>query len=176
MNGFTRVTRGATGVLRWVWAIPQRVRLANDTWEETAAQARTIQGPSVRERQADLIQFYSRFENLVEALCDSGQYGPVERLERRYAQERQWMQANYPKVRKYVVAYLRFDALDAEHCSTLDGSFGDAFEALFAAPSLECFLTMDDGHMISRITRTREALNLYGEHLRQLLARDASCD
>jgi len=107
---------------------------------------------------------------------DAGQYGAVDQLERRYAQERQWMQANYPKVRKYVVAYLRFDALDAEHCSTLDGSFGDAFEALFAAPSVDCFMTMDDGHMISRILRTREALNLYGEHLRQLLARDASCE
>jgi hypothetical protein len=79
-------------------------------------------------------------------------------------------------VRKYVVAYLRFDALDAEHCSTLDGSFGDAFEALFAAPSVDCFMTMDDGHMISRILRTREALNLYGEHLRQLLARDSLCE
>jgi len=46
----------------------------------------------------------------------------------------------------------------------------DAFEALVAAFDLQEFFKLDDGNMISRITRTREALNLYGEHLRQLAA------
>ncbi len=49
----------------------------------------------------------------------------------------------------------------------------DAFEALVAAFDLQEFLKMDDGNMISRINRTREALNLYGEHLKQLAARVA---
>jgi hypothetical protein len=39
---------------------------------------------------------------------------------------------------------------------------------------MEAFLLADDGLMISRIMRTREALNLYGEHLRQLIAKEAS--
>ena len=30
---------------------------------------------------------------------------------------------------------------------------------------LKEFFLMDDGNMISRLTRTREALNLYGQHL-----------
>jgi hypothetical protein len=69
------------------------------------------------------------------------------------------------------VAYLRFTPEDAQQGLLTEGKASDAFEALFSAPNLEEFLKIDDGNMISRITRTREALNLYGEHLRQLLAR-----
>lgn len=157
---------------RWIVSAPTRIRLAR----RDAQEARAIpQGPTVRERQAELIEFYGRFEGLVETLCDAAQYGAVEALERRYAQERTWMQANYPRLRKYVVAYLRFDPADAAQSGELGGGFGDAYESLFAAPSLEAFLTVDDGNMIARIMRTREALNLYGEHLRQLLARDRTC-
>jgi hypothetical protein len=163
------MTNGATGMFRWVVAIPTRVKLAS---KELAVAEEAPRGPSVCDRQADLIQFYAHFESIIEALCDSAQYGATEQLSRRYQQERTWMQANYPRVRKFVVAYLRFDSADAEHSSTLDGSYGDAFEALFAAPSLDAFIGADDGNMISRIMRTREALNLYGEHLRQLLARE----
>ena len=51
----------------------------------------------------------------------------------------------------------------------------DAFEALFSAPSLGDFLRGDDGLMISRMERTREALYLYGDHLRQLAAQENAC-
>jgi hypothetical protein len=37
---------------------------------------------------------------------------------------------------------------------------------LVCAPTLHDALRADDGWMISRITRTRDALNLYGELLR----------
>jgi hypothetical protein len=37
---------------------------------------------------------------------------------------------------------------------------------------LEEFLRSDDGEMIARIERTREALSRYGEHLRQLIAQE----
>lgn len=171
MNAIARMTHGAGGVLRWVAAIPIRFRIATRELETLEALS---PGPSVRDRQSDLIQFYAHYESLVEALCDAAQLGNTEALARRYAQERLWMLANYPRVRKYVVAYLRFDSSDAEQSNALDGSYGDAFEALFAAPSMEAFLLADDGLMISRIMRTREALNLYGEHLRQLIAKEAS--
>jgi hypothetical protein len=172
MNSIARMTQGTAGVFRWVWAIPIRFKLAT---REIQATQEPMRGTSVRERQGDLIQFYAHYEDLVGALCDAAQYGAVEHLERRYLQQRTWMLANYPRVRKYAVAYLQFDSSDAENSSTLDGSYGDAFEALFAAPSIDSFLKADDGNMISRIMRTREALNLYGEHLRQLLAREKAC-
>lgn len=172
MNAIARVTHGATGLFRWIGAIPIRIRLAA---REHSAAAEAPRGPSIRDRQNDLIQFYTHFENLVETLCDAAQYGPVEKLEHRYRQNRNWMLAHYPSVRKYVCAYLKFDPADALQSSALDGSYGDAFEALFAAPSIDAFLRVDDGNMIARIVRTREALNLYGEHLRQLLAREKAC-
>jgi hypothetical protein len=46
----------------------------------------------------------------------------------------------------------------------------DAFEALWSSPTLQELLRSDDGNMISRITRTREALNRYAEQLRQIAA------
>lgn len=172
MSAIARMTTGATDVWRWIATMPLRIKLAK---REVAAAQEAPAGPSVRERQADLIQFYGHFEHLVETLCDAAQYGPVEKLERRYRQEREWMQTHYVKVRKYVVAYLRFEVGDAEQSSLLDGTYGDAFESLFAAPDLQSFLNVDDGNMISRIMRTRQALNLYGEHLRQLLVREKAC-
>lgn len=117
-------------------------------------------GPTVQERQQDLIHFYQEYETLVETVCDSAQYGPTPHLEKVYQTQREWMEENYPRVRRYVVAYLRYEIEDLT----------DAFEALFQAPDLAAFLQSDDGNMISRIMRTREALNLYGDHLRQLAA------
>lgn len=122
-------------------------------------------GPSVQERRDDLVRFYERYEDLVEALCDSAQYGPTPKLERDYAEVRAWMCERYPQVQPFLLAYLREDPeVDTEY---------DAFDGLMSAESIEAFLRHDDGGMISRITRTREALNLYGEHLRQLAARTA---
>lgn len=127
--------------------------------------------PTVQERHEELVRFYRRYEDLVETLCDAAQYGPVPHLEGKYGEHRRWMSSNYAPVRRYVVAYLRFTPEDAQVGLQGEGKASDAFEALFSAPNLEEFLRIDDGNMISRITRTREALNLYGEHLRQLLAR-----
>jgi hypothetical protein len=117
-------------------------------------------GPTVQERQQALIHFYQEYEALVETVCDSAQYGPTATLNKAYQLQREWMLENYPTIRRYVVAYLRYEVEDQ----------GDPFEALFSADDLNTFLQSDDGNMISRIMRTREALNLYGDHLRQLAA------
>lgn len=115
-------------------------------------------GPTVEDRQRDLIHFYQEYEILVETLCDSSQYGPQPGLEKRYQAQRAWMEEHYPRIGRYVVAYIRFELEDEI----------DPFRSLFAAEDLVKFQQMDDGNMISRIMRTREALNLYGDHLRQL--------
>jgi len=116
----------------------------------------------VQERQLELIRFYERYEELVETLCDAAQYGPTPKLERSYESNRDWMRSEYVGIRPYVVGYLQAEE-----------EAGDAFEALVASDNLGQFLNSDDGNMISRITATREALTLYGEHLRQLAARTA---
>ncbi len=157
----------AVSAVGWVRRFPDRVRAARlDRADRAEAERRVLAGPSVRERLEDLIKFYNQHDELIGTLCDAAQYGPEPRLEARYAQLRGWMQTNYREMRKYVVAYLQYDPADS--AQSLQESGSDAFESLFAAPTLDEFLRCDDGLMIDRIERTREALSLYGEHLRAL--------
>lgn len=170
------VARGAQGAWNWVARIPNIVRLRlldRQQAAETAAMAQRM--PTARERHEELIVFYRQYEGLVELLCDSAQYGPDVKQESRYGEYRVWMQTHYPQIRKFIVAYLQYDPEDVVLSSDPYGSYSDAFEALFAAPTLAEFLRTDDGRTIDRIMRTRGALTLYGEHLRQLTAREAEC-
>lgn len=127
-----------------------------------------LASPTVEDRQNQLISFYVAYEGLIDTLCDAAQYGPNPGLERSYARSRNWMIENYPPIRKFVVAYLDFTPEDAALVRVHRSNGSDAFEALIAAPSLSDLLEHDDGLMISRLERTRNALTLYGEHLRQL--------
>lgn len=146
-----------------------------DLQEAREQSAERAMGPSIECRREELEVFYEKYEDLVEVLCIAGNYGPDSKLDHRYGQIRSWMQEHYPPLRLFVVAYLRFDSRDAQAGLDWHGLAGDAFEALFAAPSLDEFLRLDDGQMIWRIERTRDALNLYGEHLRQLAAQEREC-
>ncbi|MBX3120331.1 MAG: hypothetical protein KF784_14815 [Fimbriimonadaceae bacterium] len=170
------VTRGAQGAWNWVARIPNIVRsrlLDRQQAAESLAMTRRL--PTAKERHEELIVFYRRYEQLVELLCDSAQYGPDTKQESRYQDLRVWMQTNYPGLRKFIVAYLQYDPADVVLSTDPYGTYSDAFEALFAAPTLAEFLRTDDGHTIDRIMRTRQALTLYSEHLRQLTAREAEC-
>jgi hypothetical protein len=167
-----KVTRGFVSLQSWVRSFVNRSKSAVKDREDARDRVMATKlAPTVTERHEELIRFYRKYEDLVETLCDSAQFGPIPHLEARYGELRRWMSSNYAPVRRYVVAYLRFMPEDAHQGLFSEGRASDAFEALFTAPNLEEFLRIDDGNMISRITRTREALNLYGEHLRQLLAR-----
>lgn len=146
-----------------------RVRLiSRDRVEAVQRGIEAKAGPTVRQRQEDLVDFYDRYEELVELLCDAAQYGPTSALERRYVETRERFAADYELLKPMLGAYLRRIAEE-------DGPdrSNDAFSALVTPRTLLEFLNTDDGAMISRITRTREALNLYGEHLRQLAAKAA---
>jgi hypothetical protein len=166
------VTQSALSLRNWANSIANRSKSAAKDRAEARDREMAIKiTPTVQERHEELVRFYSRYEDLVETVCDAAQYGPVPKLEAQYGELRRWMTSNYAPVRRYVVAYLRFTPEDAQQGLLTEGRTSDAFEALFSSPNLEEFLKVDDGNMISRITRTREALNLYGEHLRQLLAR-----
>lgn len=165
---------GQTGVFRtptdWVASVTMRFRAAR---RDRLQMALRSSGPTVAERQDELIRFYERYEELVETIVDAAQYGPTAKLERKYAAHREWMSDAYPPVRPFLISFLLRDAEDQAFGEAVSGRPVDAFEALVAAPDLNELLRVDDGGMISRITRTREALTLYGEHLRQLAARGA---
>lgn len=171
MNSVARVAYRRVGLLRKLSRMPIQVQLAwRDFIEAREAALEAARGPSARERHDQLIAFYSHYESLVEILCNAANLGATEKLEERYAREREWMKANYPDMRPFLLAYLRFDVADTTQNKELQGEFGDAFEALYAAKNLDVFLKADDGGMIDRIMRTRDALSLCGEHLRRLVA------
>jgi hypothetical protein len=144
-----------------------KIRAKDRRFVKELAAVRSAQ-PTVRERQQELIRFYMNYENLVETLCGVATCGPTPNLDTTYRSLRDWMLANYPGVRRYVIAYLKYSAEDAQQSLEHSGHSADAFEALFTAPTLDEFLKRDDGQMIDRINRTREALTMYGHHLRLL--------
>lgn len=124
--------------------------------------------PTIRDRQQELVRFYLNYEALVETLCAIPSAGATPGLEAGYQVIREWMIRNYPDVRRFVTAYLKYSAEDAQQGIDLLSGSADAFEALFRAPTLAAFQEHDDGNMISRIDRTRHALTMYGHHLRLL--------
>lgn len=171
MSVIGRVAYRRVGLLRKLSRMPVQVQLVWKDWlEAREAALDAARGPSARERHDQLIGFYSHYESLVEILCNAANLGATEKLEDRYAAERTWMKLHFAEMRPFLLAYLRVDVSDTVQIKELDGEYGDAFEALFAAKDLAAFLKADDGHMIDRIMRTRDALSLCGEHLRRLVA------
>ena len=121
--------------------------------------------PSLPERQREVIDFNDLYENLVDILCDAAHYSPNEGLDMNYKQYRLQIQEAYKPLKPFLTAYLEISPDDDEAGLKLTGRSLDAFEVLVAPIDLKEFFLMDDGNMISRLTRTREALNLYGQHL-----------
>jgi hypothetical protein len=145
----------------WVRLL-NRVRIAGKDLADAREESRAARaGMSVADRQGQLLAFYTTYEDFVEAMCDAAQYGPTPRLETVYGAKRAILLGDYVELKPLLGAFLR----DPQHDEA------DSFESLLAAETVSQFLQSDDGETISRITRTREALNLYGEHLRQLADR-----
>ena len=161
-------TRPGFDLARWVGSIPNRIRIA---LKDTQAYQESFSGPTIRERQATLVEFYDRYEETVELLLDAAQFGPNAAMEAKYQRLKAYMTESYPVIRPFALAYLRLSVEDEAFGFSVAGRGTDAFETLTVAESLESVLAHDDGEMISRITRTREALTLYGEHLRYLISK-----
>jgi hypothetical protein len=154
------------------------IEVATQVFQQIVGTAKQAEVPaigigSMPDRQRELIDFHEHYEDLVEVLCDAARFGPDIVLERRYAEAQTRIRADYPALRPFLVSYLNFQPEDAEAGLKLSGRPLDGFEVLVAAFDLQEFFKLDDGNMISRITRTRDALNCYGEHLRQLAAKAA---
>lgn len=169
MSVLTQIRKAPYDIAYFVRSVPTRLR----NWSLNRQLERSLDaGPTldVRTKQQELAEFYVKYESLVELLCDSAQYGPEAHLESRYSELRDWMLKNYPPVRQFIIAFLEHDVADAESGLDINGQPSDAFQALYSAPTLAYQIQSDDGHMISRIMRTREALNRYAEYLRKLSA------
>lgn len=122
---------------------------------------------AVRLRQ-NLMSFYDEFERMVDLVCAAARGGVSPGLEDEYRRLSLTMQASYPPLRSYVLAYLKVEVSDSQLGMRLCGEATDACQVLYRAANLHALLEADDGEMMGRIDRTREALYRFGDHLRSL--------
>lgn len=155
-----RRTREALATLR---ALPATVREQLRQWR-----GQTVALP-VEEQRVLLAEFYERYEQLVELICDAAFCENAEPFEAQYAALRPWLQRAYPHLRPYLIAHLNCDPSDEAVGLQAQGKPTDAFEALFCFETLGELLRADQGDLIGRIERTRSALYRYADYLRQWL-------
>ncbi|MEI6512174.1 MAG: hypothetical protein WCO51_02745 [bacterium] len=117
-----------------------------------------------------LVEFYGYYEDLVDVLCIAARFEDTSAFEAQYGRLRNWMIKNYPNVRPFLIAHLMLHPSDDMLGLNCVGKPSDGFEALFVAPSITQLLKLDQGDLIERIYRTRDALNRYGDHLRRNFA------
>jgi hypothetical protein len=159
-----------TSPITWASNIANHLKLV---LSETREPIELDEQTTPAERQILQEEFFERYEDLVDVLVSAAQYGVKPSCELTYDQLRTVLAEQYIKIQPFVLAYLKADPEDEHFGITKFKVRTDAFQVLWVAPSISEFLSADDGNMIDRISRTREALSHYGEHLRYLVTRSA---
>ncbi len=172
----------AQGIRKGVWRAQTAGRIywtrAQGVWRslpETAReQMRHWRGKSVEfpieEQRALLAEYYERFEQLAEQICDAAFAGEGAPFQEQYAQARRWLLRAYPQIKPYLTAHLNCDPSDAEFGRRIAGRATDAMEALFIAESLDAVIRNDQGDLIGRLERARSALYRYSDYLREVIS------
>lgn len=128
----------------------------------------TLAIPIAEQRQL-LAEFYEKFEDLVEMICDAGYAGDAEPYQARYEAVRTWLLRAYPQIKPYITAHLTHDPSDAEFGLNTVGYATDAIEALFCAERLSTVLEKDGGYLISRLERAQSGVFRYSDYLRGIM-------
>lgn len=130
---------------------------------------RVLREPKTHQRRRELQEFTREFEGLATTVFEAIRFGSNRDLQAAYGQYRIALISRYSGLRPFLLCYMEADPVRCDFCES--GYSTDALEALVAAPDLDRLLIEDDQLLISRISRAREALCLYGEHLKWLAAR-----
>ena len=121
-------------------------------------------------RKTELATFGSQFDVLIETVLSAVQDGIDGAKEDAYRQTSSQLRDQYPRIRPYLIAYLKFSVTDAEFCLDIAGRGGDAFEAMLCSPTLKVLLEHRQEDLIDRLTRVNAAIDLYKHHLTVLSA------
>ncbi|MFN7016114.1 MAG: hypothetical protein ACK4P5_02960 [Fimbriimonadales bacterium] len=155
--------------VRWLRAIA----VVKSLPETAREQFRHWRGNSVEfpieEQRVLLAEYYERFEQLAELICDAAFAGEGAPFQARYTTLRRWLQRAYPPLKPYLTGHLNCDPSDAEFGLRTVGKPTDAMEALFAAETVEDILRYDQGDLIGRLERARSALYRYADYLREVV-------
>lgn len=181
------------GIILWARAVAHTLRkgiwhaqaVGRIYWTRTRAfwqslpatareQIRHWRGSSVEfpahEQRALLAEYYDRFEQLAELICDAAFAGEGAPFQEQYAQVRKWLLRAYPQIEPYLTAHLNCDPSDAEFGQRVAGRSTDAMEALFIAETLDEIIRHDQGDLIGRLERARSALYRYSDYLREVIS------
>ncbi|MFN3689469.1 MAG: hypothetical protein ACK4UU_00935 [Fimbriimonadales bacterium] len=145
-----------------VKSLPETVREQIRHWR-----GNSVEFP-IAEQRVLLAEYYERFEQLAELICDAAFAGEGAPFQESYAALRRWLQRAYPHLKPYLTGHMNCDSSDAEFGLRLVGKPTDAMEALFVAETLEEILRHDQGDLIGRLERARSALYRYADYLREL--------
>ncbi|MCX7925347.1 MAG: hypothetical protein N2554_05995 [Fimbriimonadales bacterium] len=149
-----------TAVLR---SLPETAREQIRHWR-----GKSVEFP-IEEQRVLLAEYYDRFEQLAELICDAAFAGAGEPFQEQYATLRRWLQRAYPQLKPYMTGHMNCDPSDAEFGMQVLGKPTDAMEALFAAETVEDILRHDQGDLIGRLERARSALYRYADYLREVV-------
>lgn len=143
--------------------ILQMTSLLSELWNDPFRHVHEASAGSCN--QGQLIAFQRDYEELVEMLFEAQRYGPNTGNERRYMRLKDTLASQYQDLRPFLIAFLRFDVHD-EKVGIVHGGMGaDAFQATWAAASLQSFVASDDVFFSDRVTRAQDALKYYNDHL-----------
>lgn len=130
---------------------------------------RLLREPRTHQRRRELMEFRVEFESFASTVLEGVRFGSDRSLTESHGLHRAALISRYSSLRPFLLSYMEADHIRCDF--TESGYSTDALEALVAAPDLDRLLIEDDQLLISRISRAREALCLYGEHLKWLAAR-----
>ncbi|GIV05477.1 MAG: hypothetical protein KatS3mg016_1052 [Fimbriimonadales bacterium] len=150
----------ATAVLK---SLPETAREQIRHWR-----GKSVEFP-VEEQRVLLAEYYDRFEQLAELICDAAFAGEGAPFQERYTALRRWLLRAYPQIKPYLTGHMNCDPSDSEFGMRVAGRPTDAMEALFAAETIEEILRYDQGNLIGRLERARSALYRYADYLREIL-------
>jgi len=114
---------------------------------------------TVHDRREALAQFHLIYEDLVEVICDAGNYGPTSALSSRYTELVEEYRVAYPGVQAYL-----------EHFLDTNVALRQPFMRLSVRPTLAELIETDTGALIPDILATRRAIVAYQQHLAQVPA------
>ena len=131
----------------------RKVRIPVVCWHGLTVRYTTrwsLRARSEARRRHDFQAFEAQYEELVDLLCWTAKEGVHPERDAQYRYLRQWMCANYRKVRSQLRPYWLEPGVPEPM---------DPFEALFAAENIEAFINAPDS--ISDLMLTRTALDSF---------------
>ncbi len=114
-----------------------------------------------RRQREQFLEFYDRYEQLVDVLCWAARDTVHDGCDEQYQQVRAWLMNHYAPVRRKMKPFI-LQALQES-----DGNpRHDPFERLFAPAHVMQVIEQDEGDLLGRIILTRDIVARYDAHLR----------